>query len=204
MGEQAYHALFVICYATHAVVYFLRSIGFARRGIKPLSTQQKRSMWSVKSLCFSAIVAALYAAITLLFQPLSFGAIQIRFSEALTLLPVLFPQAIPGLALGCFVSNLIGGFGPWDMLLGTLATLLAALTTWRLRGKSIWLCALPPVLFNAIIIGVMLYCLGIVPLSALFISMLSIGGGEAVTCYALGIPLVRALSHAPIGQWLGK
>lgn len=167
-----------------------------------MSSQKVRSFLSIRQLCFSAVVAALYTALTLLFQPLSFGPLQVRFSEALTLLPVLFPQAIPGLALGCFLSNLIGGFGPWDMALGTLATLLAALSTYGLRNKSVWLCALPPVVFNGVIIGGMLYFLGVTPGAALVPTMLSVAAGEAVACYALGVPMIKALGHTPIDKWL--
>ena len=68
-----------------------------------------KKVFSARSLCLSAIIAALYTALTLGFQAISFGAIQFRVSEALTLLPVLFPQAVPGLAIGCLLSNLLAG-----------------------------------------------------------------------------------------------
>ncbi|MEG2208320.1 MAG: QueT transporter family protein, partial [Clostridia bacterium] len=90
------------------------------------------SFFSTKSLCLSAIVAALYCGLTLAFQAISFGALQFRVSEALTLLAALFPQAVPGLALGCLLSNLLGGANVYDIVFGTLATLAAAMLTWQL------------------------------------------------------------------------
>ena len=71
---------------------------------------------NTKSLCLSALIAALYAALTLAFQPISYGAVQFRISEALTLLPVLFPQAVPGLTLGCLISNLFNPMAPRYMM----------------------------------------------------------------------------------------
>ena len=82
---------------------------------------------STRSLTRAALIAAIYALLTVIFQPISFGAVQFRISEALTLLPVLMPDAVPGLFIGCLLSNLLGG-GVWfDVLLGSAATLLAAL-----------------------------------------------------------------------------
>ena len=155
-----------------------------------------RQKWfSLRSLCVSALTAALYTALTLLFQPISFGATQFRVSEALTLLPVLFPQAVPGLTLGCLLSNLLGGYGPWDQLIGTLATLLAALLTRRLRG-NMWLAALPPVLCNALMVGGML---AFVLPAPFWLTALSVALGEAVVVFALGVPLIKGLraAHLP-------
>ena len=89
--------------------------------------------------CISAVIAALYAAVSLALAPLSFGPIQIRIAEAMTLLPILFPEAIAGVTLGCFLTNLIGAIlgvnllGFFDVFAGTLATFLAAMLTWRCR-----------------------------------------------------------------------
>ena len=148
--------------------------------------------FSVRSLCVAAIIAALYAALTLGFQAISYGAVQFRVSEAMTLLPVLFPEAVPGLAVGCLISNLFNPMGAtiYDVVFGTLATLLAAVLTRRIKG-SIWLRALPPVLCNAVIIGLVLtYAYGI---DLLWMNMLTVGIGQAVVCYGLGVPLVRIL-----------
>ena len=105
-----------------------------------------RGLFSVRSLAVSGLVAAVYAVVTLLFAPLSYGQIQVRVSEALTVLPFLLPQAVPGLFVGCFIANFIGGFGIIDVVLGSFATLIAALiTAWM---PNVYLAALPPVVVN--------------------------------------------------------
>lgn len=157
-----------------------------------------KSYWNVKTLCFSAIIAALYAALTLLFQPISFSAVQFRVSEALTLLPLLFPQAIPGLAIGCLIANLIGSATVWDVVFGTLATLLAAVATYRLR-KNPWIAAIPPVVCNAVIVGLVLHLTLGFPL---FETVLTVGFGEAVVVYVLGIPMIKGLAKVKLPNWL--
>ena len=155
---------------------------------------------NTKNLCLSALIAALYAALTLAFQPISYGAVQFRISEALTLLPVLFPQAVPGLTLGCLISNLFNPMGAtvYDVVFGTLATLIAAVITWRMRA-SIWGRGLPPVLCNAIIVGLVLtYAYGI---DMLWMNMLTVGLGEAVVCYVLGVPMIKLLSRQDLSRW---
>ena len=155
---------------------------------------------NTKNLCLSALIAALYAALTLAFQPISYGAVQFRISEALTLLPVLFPQAVPGLTLGCLISNLFNPMGAtvYDVVFGTLATLIAAVITWRMRA-SIWVRALPPVLCNADIVGLVLtYAYGI---DMLWMNMLTVGLGEAVVCYVLGVPMIKLLSRQDLSRW---
>ena len=145
---------------------------------------------TVRSLCLSAMIAALYLALTLAFQAVSFGAVQLRVSEALTLLPALFPQAIPGLAVGCFLGNLLAGANVYDVVFGTLATLLAAYGARRLR-KNVWLAALPPVAANGVAVGLVLtYAYGV---DALWLNMLTVALGEGVVCYALGVPLIKGL-----------
>lgn len=134
------------------------------------------------------------------FQPISYGAVQFRISEALTLLPVLFPQAVPGLTLGCLISNLFNPMGAtvYDVVFGTLATLIAAVITWRMRA-SIWVRALPPVLCNAVIVGLVLtYAYGI---DMLWMNMLTVGLGEAVVCYVLGVPMIKLLSRQDLSRW---
>lgn len=153
--------------------------------------------FSVKNLCLAAVIAALYAALTLSFQAISFGAVQFRVSEAMTLLPVLFPEAVPGLAVGCLISNLFNPMGAtvYDVVFGTLATLMAAVLTSRIRA-SVWVRALPPVICNAVIVGLVLtYAYGI---DMLWMNMLTVGLGEAVVCYVLGVPLVKVLERHPV------
>ena len=88
-----------------------------------------KRLLTTRSLCLSAIIAALYAALTMALPVLSYGAWQCRLSEALTLLPLVLPQAVPGLFVGCVVANLLSPVGVWDVVFGSLATLLAAVGT---------------------------------------------------------------------------
>lgn len=150
--------------------------------------------FSVRDLTFAAVVAALYAGLTLLFAPISYGPVQFRVSEALTILPVLFPQAVPGLALGCLIANLLGSATIWDIAFGTLATLLAALLTRRFR-RNIGLAAAMPVVCNAVIIGLVLHFT--LADALLWPTILTVGLGEAAVLYALGVPLWAALRRMP-------
>jgi uncharacterized membrane protein len=155
----------------------------------------KKPSFSVRNLTIAAAIAALYAALTLLFAAISYGPVQFRISEAFTILPVLFPQAVPGLAVGCLIANLLGSATPWDVIFGTLATLAAASLTRRWR-KNIWLAAAAPVVCNAVIIGLVLH---FTLADALLIpTVASVGLGEAVVVYALGVPLSAALRRVPL------
>ena len=151
-----------------------------------------------KALTRAGAIAALYAAITLALAPFSFGPVQLRVSEALTLLPVLWPEAAGGLFAGCFLSNLVGGYGIVDACAGGCATLVAALLTRRLRANR-WLAALPPVLVNAVVIGGMLHIVAEAPL---LLTMLHVGAGQAAACLALGVPMVYALDRTGLSRRL--
>lgn len=154
-------------------------------------------MKDTKTLARGAIIAALYTVLTLMLQPLSYGEVQIRLSEALTLLPILLPEAVPALAVGCLLSNVLGGCMIFDIVFGTLATLLAAICTRRLRSRF-WLAALMPVLFNGVIVGAVVhYCYA--PMVALPLCMLSVAAGEAVACLIVGPVLLRVLRRVPAG-----
>ena len=85
-----------------------------------------------------AAIAAVYVVLTLVFAPLSFGEVQIRFSEALTVLPFFTPAAIPGLFVGCIIANLLGGAIPVDIIFGSIATLIGAFFTYKLRNTGKW------------------------------------------------------------------
>ena len=136
-------------------------------------------------LCIGGIIAALYAALTLLLAPISYGNIQCRVSEAFTMLPLLMPESIPGLFVGCLVANIIGSGSVWDIVFGSLATLLAACGTWFLRGSK-WLAAACPVVANGIIVGAVLsYVYGL----PLLLTMLEVAVGEVVAV-ALGLFLL--------------
>lgn len=153
-------------------------------------------------------IAALYAGLCLVLAPLSYGPVQVRVSEALTLLPVLCPQAVVGVTLGCFIANALAS-APLDMLVGTVATLLAALATRRLRHlrfKGVPVVAsLPPVLFNAVLVGAELSFLYLAPGSpaALWLlNMLYVGAGQLVSCCGLGLLLIYSIERNPTLQRL--
>ncbi len=140
-----------------------------------------------------AVIAALYVALTLPFAPISFGPIQFRISEALTVLPALAGSAVPGVTLGCLLSNLLAG-APWpDVVFGTLATLVGAVGTRMLRHrpKLIWI---PPVLANALIIPWVLKFAYEVP-DLIPYMMLTVGAGEVIAVGGLGMLLYAAVSR---------
>lgn len=164
--------------------------------------QMKHDNTALRFLTRAGIIGALYAALTLVIYPLSFGALQFRVSEAMCVLPVFFPEAVPGLFIGCAVANLMTPNIPvLDIVFGSLATLLSALVTSRLSFKSTLktslLAPLPPVIFNALIVGAVI-TLSLTEVEGGFwelyaLNALSVGGGEAVVCYALGVPLILVM-----------
>ncbi len=143
----------------------------------------------IRKIAVSGMIAALYAALTVALSPLSFGPVQFRVAEALTLLPFFMPEAIPGLFIGCFLSNIAGGFGLIDIVVGSSATLAAAWLTYK--TNSIWLAALPPVLINAIAVGIYL---GLITETPVIFSIIYIGISQAVICFGIGIPLCMLLA----------
>ena len=118
--------------------------------------QPQNTRTRTRELTMAAMVAALYAVLSYFgnFFGLTYGPIQCRFAEALCVLPFLFPATAPGLFVGCLVTNLMSTVGPLDIVLGSLATLLAAL--WTARMPNRWLAPLPPVLCNGVIVGAMI------------------------------------------------
>lgn len=142
----------------------------------------------------AAMIAALYVVLTLIAA--AFGldhyAIQLRFSEALTILPFFISSAIPGLFVGCLLSNLLTGCIIWDILFGSLATLLGALGTYFLRKKSEWLAPLPPILANILIVPFVLSYAYHIEGSIPFF-MLTVGIGEVLSCGVLGMLLLKIL-----------
>ncbi|MBQ1503635.1 MAG: QueT transporter family protein [Clostridia bacterium] len=168
----------------------------------------------VRFITTGAIIAALYAALTMVLWEISSAGIQFRLSEALCILPAFTPAAIPGLTIGCAIANLAGG--TWiDVVFGSMATLLASICTYfigrafrvgqtdKVKLPAALLCPLPPVLFNAAIIPFVLYygygitsafgVEGAVPV--LLIHAATVGLGEAAVCYVLGIPLMDAVNR---------
>ncbi|HPT78198.1 MAG TPA: QueT transporter family protein [Candidatus Atribacteria bacterium] len=147
-------------------------------------------MDKTRFLVQAAAIAAIYVVLTLIFAPISFGEtlIEFRIAEALTVLPLYTPAAIPGLFVGCLISNLFSPVGTLDIVLGSLATLLAAYLTYRSGSKL--LAPLPPVVVNALIIGGMLHYVYKFPL---YLSVLSVGAGQLAVCYGLGLLLLFVL-----------
>lgn len=151
--------------------------------------------FSTRDLTLGALAAAAYAALTLLLPGSSYGYTQLRVSEALTVLPFLFPAAAPGLAVGCLIANLLSPYGLLDMICGTAATALAAFLTAKMPNK--WLAPLPPVLCNGLIVGGMIawYETGFTPAfwPAFALSGAGVALGELCTCCILGLLLLNLL-----------
>ena len=142
-------------------------------------------------LAQGAIIAAVYVALTYVFAPISFGPIQVRIAEALTILPVFTPAAIPGLFIGCVIANIYGG-AVLDVVFGSLATLIGAFFTWKLRHANPFLAPVPPILSNTIIIPFVLRYAYSIEDSIPFL-MLTVGIGEVLSCGVLGMLLYYAL-----------
>lgn len=145
------------------------------------------------------LIAALYVALCLVLRPWSFYILQFRVAEALTTLPILYVEAVPGLFAGALLANLLGGLGIWDIILGSLATLSAAWLTRRWRRS--WVAYLPPVVVNALVVGWYLTYLIHLPGprlwgSTFFGAALAIGASEAVIVALLGAPLVALLRRS--------
>ena len=151
--------------------------------------------FSVENLARGGIIAALYVVLTYIFAPISFGLIQVRIAEMLTILPMFTPMAVPGLFLGCLLGNLLAGAILPDVVFGSLATLIGAIGT-RLLKKKPMLAWIPPVLSNAIIVPIVLQKVYGVPDSFWYL-MLTVGVGEVIACGVLGLILHQALVKAP-------
>ena len=146
----------------------------------------------VLRLTQGAVIAALYVVLTLVFAPISFGPVQVRIAEALCILPMFTPAAIPGLFIGCLIANLIGGGIILDVIFGSIATLIGAVLGYMLRSNR-WLVPLPAVIANALIVPFVLkYGYGVVDV-AVPVLMFQILLGEIAGCYVLGELLCTAL-----------
>lgn len=149
---------------------------------------------NVNFLTQAAMIAAIYVVLTLVFRPISFGEVQIRIAEALTILPLFTPAAVPGVFVGCLIANIIGGGILPDIIFGSLATLIGAVCTYRLRGKIPYLAPLPPIIANTLIVPFVLYYGYGVNLPIPFM-MFTVGVGEVVSCGVLGLVLFFALKR---------
>ena len=144
-------------------------------------------------LTHAAMIASIYVILTMMFQAISFGEIQVRIAEALTILPVFTPAAIPGLFIGCIIGNIFGGSLLPDIIFGSLATLIGACFTYLLRKQNKYLAPLPPIISNTIFVPLILrYAYGL-NLPILFL-MLTVGIGEVISCGVLGMILYASLA----------
>ncbi len=159
---------------------------------------------TVIQLVRGALIAALYTVLTVALAPISFGGIQFRVSEALTVLPFILPEAVWGLTLGCFLANWFAGT-ILDIIFGTLATFVAAIITLKIR--KMWLAPLPAVISNALIVPVIVILMTMdhnLTFGLYVTTALSVGLSEFVICYCGGIPLLifvnGLLSKGKIGK----
>lgn len=155
----------------------------------------------VKGLVLTGLIASLYVVLTLPFGQIAFGPIQFRIAEVLTLLPFFTPWAIPGVTIGCLLSNLLFST-VWDAIFGTLATLIAAWFTYRSRHllvASIW-----PILFNGLIIGTMLTFIiaGRFEWGIWLTMMAEVAASEFIVCFAIGVPFMRTIKHYNLQRFL--
>ena len=152
------------------------------------TTQQSKVLFMAQA----AMIAAIYVVLTMLGASFAFGEVQIRFSEALTILPAITPAGIPGVFLGCLISNILGGAILPDIIFGSLATLIGALFTYLLRKRSKFLAPLPPILANIVVVPFVLrYAYGV--LLPIPFTMLTVGIGEIISCGILGMIVYTAL-----------
>ncbi|QUH29552.1 QueT transporter family protein [Vallitalea guaymasensis] len=151
---------------------------------------------STKFLTQAGLIAAIYVVFTLPFASFGTDYMQVRISEALTILPFFTPAAIPGLSIGCLLSNIfISKFGMVDIVFGSLATLIAAYLSYRLRRKK-GLVPIPPIIVNAFIVGALIYfgTFGKLEFNATLFSFIAwVGLGQFIACYGIGFPLLLVL-----------
>ena len=146
-----------------------------------------------REIVLGAVIAALYVALTLPFAPIAYGPVQFRISEALTILPYFTPAAVPGVTLGCLLSNILMGAPLPDIVFGTIATLVGAIFSYRLRVHKYLVC-LPPIVANSLIIPwVLKFAYGVPDLVP--VMMFTVGLGEVFAVGILGNMLLLALER---------
>lgn len=160
--------------------------------LKSITNVSKKN--HAKNIALIAIITAIYATVTLVMSFSSYGLIQFRIAEGLTVLPYFSPYAIIGLFAGCILSNIISPMGLPDLIFGSLATFIAAIITYyigksNLKYKKL-LAPLPSVIVNAIIIGTMLKLLYVKDIP-IYLAMLQVGIGQLICCYGIGIPILN-------------
>lgn len=148
---------------------------------------------TVYTMVYAAAIAAIYVVLTMVFAPISFGPVQFRISEVLCVLPFFTPAAVPGVFVGCLLSNLLCGAAPLDVVFGSLATLIGAMGSYSLRNKK-WLVCLPPIVSNTVIIPwVLRYAYGSTDLIPF--AMVTVGIGEILAIGVLGNLLLVTLER---------
>ena len=189
----------VLCYTVNRCRFCKQGIArkiteCSRPSTRKTKLKEKFNMKNKKALFITqgAVIAAIYVVLVVVFNYWSFGPIQFRIAEVLTILPYFTPAAIPGLFIGCIIANVMGGAVIWDIVFGSIATLIGAIGTYMLR-KNKWLAPLPPVIANTLIVPFVLkYAYGAEELVPLL--MVSIGASELVVCGVLGMLLLFALN----------
>lgn len=160
-------------------------------------SEQARNKALIRFIVYNGIVAALYIVLTYFLAPISYGPLQARISEAMTVFPIFSFNMIPGLTIGCLVSNLINpdNLGPVDIIGGTLATLIAGIFSRIIGKKNMWFGIIPPIVANGIIVGGYLPFLlfDTVTWQEVLLTMLSVAAGEAVVLVVIGLPLVAVI-----------
>ncbi len=150
---------------------------------------------TVRDLAQGAIIAAVYALLTIFLAPISSGLIQCRVAEAMSVLPFFTFSAVPGLFIGCLLANVLTGAPIYDVMFGSLATLIAAFITYKMRNcVSKYLAPLPSVVVNALVVGALLtyvYQVGV----SFWVAAGYVAVGQAIACFALGIPLMKLLER---------
>lgn len=159
---------------------------------------------AVKFIARTAVIAALYAILTLVLAPIAYGPLQFRVAESLTLLPILFLEAVPGLTIGCLIANIFSAYGWYDMVFGTLATLIAAaltrfIATRKKMSKTELMpivASFPPIFVNALILPIIwLLFMGD---TGYFINMWTILATQSAVIFILGLPLYYGLKKTKI------
>ena len=174
--------------------------------MEEIQKEQKQNvfggLFTTRALARAGIIAALYAALTYVFAPIAYGPLQVRPAEALCMLPIFFIEAVPGLFVGCALANLLSGYGLYDIGLGSLTTLVAAILTFiigvlfRRNLLSAILGGIPPVLFNAIVIPfVIILGYAETPMAAYWTMFGEFMLTQSVWVYAIGIPLYFAVKR---------
>jgi uncharacterized membrane protein len=149
---------------------------------------------TIRKIVFGGLIGGIYAALTLALAPISYGEVQFRIAEALSVLPFFSAFSTWGLFIGCLLSNILSPIGPLDMIFGSLATLIAAVLTYYIGKSSLkfkrFIAPLPAVIVNAVVVGLLISYSANIPF---ILPALQVGFGQLVVCYVLGLPLLMVI-----------